>query len=66
MDAQMSDHDSHVETLTAQEVAEMMNMHSEGKNDIGIDGLGRIKSVRRNDAEAGVSLHKRRAWYEAA
>ena len=62
----MNEHDSEVETLTAQEVAEMYDLHSDGKNDIGIDGLGRIKSVRRNDAEEGVSLRKRRAWYLAA
>jgi hypothetical protein len=28
-----------------------------------IDARGRVKTARRNDAEAGVSLRKRRAWY---
>lgn len=28
-----------------------------------IDARGRIKTARRTDAEAGVSLKKRRAWY---
>lgn len=28
-----------------------------------IDALGRIQTARRSDAEAGVSLRKRRAWY---
>jgi hypothetical protein len=28
-----------------------------------IDAQGRVRSTRRNDAEAGVSLRKRRAWY---
>jgi hypothetical protein len=28
-----------------------------------IDPLGRVRTARRNDAEAGVSLRKRRAWY---
>ena len=28
-----------------------------------IDARGRIQTARRSDAEAGVSLRKRRAWY---
>jgi hypothetical protein len=28
-----------------------------------IDARGRVRTTRRNDAEAGVSLRKRRAWY---
>ncbi len=28
-----------------------------------IDALGRVQTARRSDAEAGVSLRKRRAWY---
>lgn len=28
-----------------------------------IDARGRVRTARRNDAEAGVSLRKRRAWY---
>ncbi len=28
-----------------------------------IDSRGRVKTTRRSDAEAGVSLRKRRAWY---
>lgn len=28
-----------------------------------IDAQGRVRTTRRNDAEAGVSLRKRRAWY---
>lgn len=28
-----------------------------------IDAQGRVKTARRSDAEAGVSLRKRRAWY---
>jgi hypothetical protein len=28
-----------------------------------IDARGRVRAARRNDAEAGVSLRKRRAWY---
>jgi hypothetical protein len=28
-----------------------------------IDAKGRIRTARRSDAEAGVSLRKRRAWY---
>lgn len=28
-----------------------------------IDARGRIRTTRRSDAEAGVSLRKRRAWY---
>ena len=28
-----------------------------------IDARGRVRAARRNDAEAGVSLKKRRAWY---
>lgn len=29
-----------------------------------IDAQGRVRTTRRNDAEAGVSLRKRRAWYD--
>lgn len=29
-----------------------------------IDSRGRVQATRRSDAEAGVSLRKRRAWYE--
>ncbi|MFO7323009.1 MAG: hypothetical protein DIU68_014885 [Chloroflexota bacterium] len=29
-----------------------------------IDARGRVRTARRSDAEAGVSLRKRRAWYE--
>ncbi len=28
-----------------------------------IDSRGRVRTARRSDAEAGVSLRKRRAWY---
>jgi hypothetical protein len=28
-----------------------------------IDAQGRVRTTRRNDTEAGVSLRKRRAWY---
>lgn len=28
-----------------------------------IDSQGRVRTARRSDAEAGVSLRKRRAWY---
>jgi hypothetical protein len=28
-----------------------------------IDARGRVQATRRSDAEAGVSLRKRRAWY---
>jgi hypothetical protein len=28
-----------------------------------IDERGRVRAARRSDAEAGVSLRKRRAWY---
>src|SRR5262245_28552248 len=28
-----------------------------------IDARGRVRTARRNDSEAGVSLRKRRAWY---
>ena len=28
-----------------------------------IDAKGRVRTARRSDAEAGVSLRKRRAWY---
>jgi hypothetical protein len=28
-----------------------------------IDARGRVRTTRRTDAEAGVSLRKRRAWY---
>ena len=30
-----------------------------------IDARGRVRTTRRTDAEAGVSLRKRRAWYAA-
>jgi hypothetical protein len=30
-----------------------------------IDARGRVQATRRTDAEAGVSLRKRRAWYES-
>jgi hypothetical protein len=30
-----------------------------------IDAQGRVRAARRSDAEAGVSLKKRRAWYVA-
>ncbi len=29
-----------------------------------IDAQGRVRAARRSDAEAGVSLKKRRAWYD--
>jgi hypothetical protein len=29
-----------------------------------IDARGRVRTTRRSDAEAGVSLRKRRAWYD--
>lgn len=29
-----------------------------------IDARGRVRTARRSDAEAGVSLRKRRAWYD--
>ncbi|MCY3834273.1 MAG: hypothetical protein OXG85_14770 [Chloroflexi bacterium] len=31
-----------------------------------IDSRGRVRTARRSGAEAGVSLRKRRAWYESA
>jgi hypothetical protein len=31
-----------------------------------IDARGRVRTTRRSDAEAGVSLRKRRAWYADA
>ncbi len=31
-----------------------------------IDSRGRVRTTRRSDAEAGVSLRKRRAWYDAS
>ncbi|MBL8163649.1 MAG: hypothetical protein JNJ61_16810 [Anaerolineae bacterium] len=31
-----------------------------------IDARGRVRTARRSDAEAGVSLRKRRAWYGTA
>ncbi|MDE2855106.1 MAG: hypothetical protein OXN88_13115 [Chloroflexota bacterium] len=31
-----------------------------------IDSRGRVRTARRTGAEAGVSLRKRRAWYESA
>lgn len=31
-----------------------------------IDAQGRVRAARRSDAEAGVSLRKRRAWYARA
>ena len=31
--------------------------------EVHIDARGRVRSARRHDAEAGVSLRKRRAWY---
>jgi hypothetical protein len=30
-----------------------------------IDSRGRVRTTRRSDTEAGVSLRKRRAWYES-
>jgi hypothetical protein len=30
---------------------------------VSIDAKGRVRTTRRTDAEAGVSLRKRRAWY---
>jgi hypothetical protein len=30
-----------------------------------IDARGRVRTTRRSDAEAGVSLRKRRAWYRS-
>lgn len=30
---------------------------------VNIDARGRVRTTRRSDAEAGVSLRKRRAWY---
>lgn len=32
---------------------------------VNIDSRGRVRTARRDDAEAGVSLRKRRAWYGA-
>lgn len=31
---------------------------------VNIDSRGRVRTARREDAEAGVSLRKRRAWYD--
>ena len=31
---------------------------------VNIDARGRVRTARRDDAEAGVSLRKRRAWYD--
>jgi hypothetical protein len=33
---------------------------------VNIDARGRVRTTRRSDAEAGVSLRKRRAWYSPA
>ncbi|HEX2622400.1 MAG TPA: hypothetical protein VHL11_19710, partial [Phototrophicaceae bacterium] len=30
---------------------------------VNIDARGRVRTARRNNADAGVSLRKRRAWY---
>ncbi|MDX2141685.1 MAG: hypothetical protein SF123_26595 [Chloroflexota bacterium] len=32
---------------------------------VNIDARGRVRTTRRSDAEAGVSLRKRRAWYRS-
>lgn len=34
------------------------------KGQVHIDARGRVRTSRRSDADAGVSLKKRRAWYQ--
>lgn len=52
-----------VATVTTRDIAEMYAGHADGKNDIAIDSMGRIQTLRRDGVEEGVSLRKRRAWY---
>lgn len=44
--------------ITADEFARLQKA-----GQVHIDSRGRIRTARREDAEAGVSLKKRRAWY---
>ncbi len=44
--------------ITPEEFARLQNA-----GQVRIDAHGRVRTARRSDAEAGVSLHKRRAWY---
>ncbi|HVU10646.1 MAG TPA: hypothetical protein VHD90_05180 [Phototrophicaceae bacterium] len=44
--------------ITPEEFARLQNA-----GQVRIDARGRVRTARRSDAEAGVSLHKRRAWY---
>lgn len=44
--------------ITPEEFARLQS-----KGQVHIDERGRIRATRRTDAEAGVSLRKRRAWY---
>jgi hypothetical protein len=40
---------------------EFARLQQEGR--VNIDSRGRVRTTRRNDNDAGVSLRKRRAWY---
>ena len=44
--------------ITPEEFARLQRM-----GQVNIDARGRVRTTRRTDAEAGVSLRKRRAWY---
>jgi hypothetical protein len=44
--------------ITPEEFARLQKM-----GQVNIDARGRVQTTRRSDAEAGVSLRKRRAWY---
>jgi hypothetical protein len=44
--------------ITPEEFARLQRM-----GQVNIDARGRVRTTRRSDAEAGVSLRKRRAWY---
>lgn len=45
--------------ITPEEFARLQRM-----GQVNIDAQGRVRTTRRSDAEAGVSLRKRRAWYK--
>ncbi|MBC7811499.1 MAG: hypothetical protein H7175_10145 [Burkholderiales bacterium] len=45
-------------TITPEEFARLQKA-----GQVHIDARGRVRTARRSDAEAGVSLRKRRAWY---
>jgi len=40
---------------------EFARLQQEGR--VNIDSRGRVRTTRRSDSDAGVSLRKRRAWY---